>query len=105
MVALLEILLQPFQAHAQQSRGQIVAVDRGPDQKTVHAHHAVQLRAALFGVPANPPVPRRQPQRRRGKTERAQPAVFGTDQVAELPADQRSGTLMRFKLLRRQVRR
>ena len=96
MVAPLEILAHMLQAHAQQPRGQIAALDTGPDQKTAQAHDSVQVRAALFAIPTNPAISISQLQRRCGKTEPAQPAACGADQITNVPSDQRPGSLRMF---------
>src|SRR5439155_17915262 len=57
MVAPLEILHQSLQAHAQQPRGQIAALDAGPDQKSAQPDHGVQMRPSLFSIPTNPTIP------------------------------------------------
>src|SRR5207253_6930839 len=83
MVAPCEVFYQPLQAQAQQPRGQIAARHAGPNQKTAQAHHPMQVRASLFGIPTDPTVPLYQLQRGSGKTERAQPAVCGADQITD----------------------
>src|SRR6266478_4617772 len=54
------------------------------------------MRASLVGVPTNPTVPVGQLQCRCGKTERAKPALFGTDQITDLPSHQRPRSLRMF---------
>src|SRR5580704_3849043 len=96
MIAPLEILPHLLQAHAQEPRGQIAALDTGPDQKTAQAHDSVQVRTSLFAIPTNPAIPIGQLQCWCGKTEPTQPAVCGTDQITDLPSDQRPGALRMF---------
>ena len=96
MIAPLEILPHLLQAHAQQPRGQIAALDAGPDQKTAQAHDSVQVRASLFAIPTNPAIAVGQLQRRCGKTEPTQPAVCRADQITDLPSHQRPGSLRMF---------
>ncbi len=88
MIAPLEILHHTLQTHAQQPRGQIAALDTGPDQKTAQAYDSVQVRASLFAIPTNPAIPIGQLP--------TQPAVCGSDQITDLPPDQRPGSLPMF---------
>ena len=60
-----------------------------PDRKPAHVHNHVQGVPPLFHRPANPAVAAGQLQSGRGKAHRAQPPVFGLDQIAHLASHQR----------------
>ena len=79
--------------HAQHARGQVVAAHRAADQEARHAHHAVKMLASSGCVPTDPAVAVGQVQRRGGEAKAAEPAVLGLDQVAQLRAHQRPGSL------------
>ena len=59
------------------------------NQKPGQADDARQVREARRGRPTDPGIARAQHEGRRGKPQRAQPAMLAADQITQLRADQR----------------
>lgn len=70
-----------------------MAAHRAADQEARHAHHAMKMLAPLGRVPTDPAVALGQVQRRGREAKAAEPAVLALDQVAQLRAHQRPGSL------------
>ena len=85
-IAALEVVGQPPQAQPEGLGGQVAAGDGRPDQEAAQSDHAVQLAGAQVGVPADAGIARGQRQGRGGEAQRAQHAVVGNQQVAQLGA-------------------
>ena len=83
-VALLEVGRQAAQDPAEDMAGKVRTTHRGPDQEAAQADDALEMRPASPVVPPDPAVPRRNPQRRGGKTRRPEPAVRRSDEIADL---------------------
>ena len=83
-VAPLEVVGQAPQAQPEGLGGQVAAVDARTDQEAAQSDHAVQLAGAPVGVPADEGIARGQRQGRGGEAQRAQHAVVGNQQVAQL---------------------
>ena len=88
-VARLEVRRQPPQQPPKHVRGQVPALHARTDQEPRQPHHPVQVCPTTRRVPADPAIPHRKLQRRRREPRRAQPAVLGSHQVAQLAAHQR----------------
>ena len=85
-IVALEVVGQAPQAPPEGLGGQVAAGDGRPDQEAAQSDHAVQLAAAQVGVPADEGITRGQRQGRGGEAQRAQHAVVGNQQVAQLGA-------------------
>ena len=85
-IAALEVVGQAPQAQPEGLGGQVAAGDGRSDQEAAQSDHAVQLAAAQVGVPADEGITRGQRQGRGGEAQRAQHAVVGNQQVAQLGA-------------------
>jgi len=82
VITLLKIIRQASHAHAQRLRCQVMAIHAGPDQKTTHPDHPVQVGLALFPIPPDPLIPGLKLQGRSRKAKTTQPAMRGVDQIA-----------------------
>jgi hypothetical protein len=88
-VAGLEVSRQPPQRPTQRPRGEVPTGHTRTQQEPVQPHHTVPVAFPQRRVPADPGIPGRQLQRRRGKPQRPQPALRRTHQIAHLCAHQR----------------
>ena len=83
-VAILEVARQAAQDAAQDMAGKVRATHRRADQEAAQAGNALKMRPAPLVVPPDPAVPRRDPQRRGGKSRRPEPAVRRAHEIADL---------------------
>ena len=85
-VALLAVVRQAAQGEREGLGGEVPAGGAGADQEAAQPDHAVQLAAALVGVPADEGVAGGQREGRGGEAEGPQHALLGDQQVAQLGA-------------------